>query len=549
MCPTRLLRFVLLAAVLGLAAPVRAQGGPEPVRPGVHIALAANGLGGAVRLAHDPSSGTLVGLFWDGRVFRLAPPFRGTPEVVYTAADHGLGASVVGLTVAADGTIYLVGNETTGPLTAATVVRGRPGPGGTRTWTTVVRTEPYPRSNTAFDHTFNGIAVSPDGQSLYLASGSRTDHGERQENGGLFPDARELPLTSAVFRVPADATDLVLPNDAAALAPYLFADGFRNAFDLAFDGAGRLFGAENAGDRDDSDELNWIRAGRHYGFPWRIGLNDTPQQFPGYDPTTDRLLNPAAYAVQGGFFYDDPTYPPRPPGVAFTDPVLNRGPDANLYRDPVDGSVRDAGDQPVGTFTAHRSPLGLAFDTARALPAGYTGDGFVLSWTGSESPLLQPFAGEGEDLLHLALAATADGFEARVETLARGFLNPIDVALVGSRMYVLEYGQGARIWEVALDPVTAADDGPARAGLSVAVAPNPVSGAGRVVVRAGRTGRVTVDVVNVLGQRVGRLFDAELQADEARTLTWNAAGAAPGTYLIRVASGLDVRVRLVVVAR
>ena len=52
-----------------------------------------------------------------------------------------------------------------------------------------------------------------------------------------------------------------------------------------------------SGDRDDSEELNWLREGHHYGFPWRMGLNETPQQFADYDPAEDLLLNPASYAV------------------------------------------------------------------------------------------------------------------------------------------------------------------------------------------------------------------------------------------------------------
>ncbi|GAB5409195.1 MAG: hypothetical protein BalsKO_15600 [Balneolaceae bacterium] len=37
-----------------------------------------------------------------------------------------------------------------------------------------------------------------------------------------------------------------------------------------------FFGTENAGDRDDSEELNWLQQGKHYGFPWVIGGNETP---------------------------------------------------------------------------------------------------------------------------------------------------------------------------------------------------------------------------------------------------------------------------------
>ena len=62
----------------------------------------------------------------------------------------------------------------------------------------------------------NAIVLSPDEQMLYVNSGSRTDHGEVQNGNGQFPDAREVPLTSMIIRVPADSKNLSLPNNADA---------------------------------------------------------------------------------------------------------------------------------------------------------------------------------------------------------------------------------------------------------------------------------------------------------------------------------------------
>jgi glucose/arabinose dehydrogenase len=121
-----------------------------------------------------------------------------------------------------------------------------------------------------------------------------------------------VPLTSAIFRIPYTAKNLILPADSAGLAPYLFADGLRNTFDLAFNTAGDLIGGENAGERDDPDELNWLRYGRNYGFPWIMGGDYNPQQYPGYDPDADIMLNKNRYGYKNGFFHDDPTFPPRP---------------------------------------------------------------------------------------------------------------------------------------------------------------------------------------------------------------------------------------------
>ena len=74
-----------------------------------------------------------------------------------------------------------------------------------------------------------------------------------------------------------------------------------------------------------AEELNWLRPGQHYGFPWRIGGTDNPQQFPNYDPSTDRLLDPRFVAVQNGYYHNDPTFPPPPANLA--EPVINLGPD------------------------------------------------------------------------------------------------------------------------------------------------------------------------------------------------------------------------------
>src|SRR5207237_10214401 len=110
-----------------------------------------------------------------------------------------------------DGTMYVLGKDNTNTsLTYARIMKGVPNGSGVRVWSLLARTEPYPRSQTAFDHLFNGLIVSPDGQYLYVNSVSRTDHGEEQSNGGLFPNLREAPLTAQIFPLPAAGTYLVL---------------------------------------------------------------------------------------------------------------------------------------------------------------------------------------------------------------------------------------------------------------------------------------------------------------------------------------------------
>ena len=162
----------------------------------------------------------------------------------------------------------------------------------------------YPNSKTAYDHRLNGIIVDQTANVVYVNSGSRTDHGEVQSAGGVYPGVRDVGLTACILKLPTDGNNIALQNDRTWLRNrgYIFAEGTRNTFDMAFAPNGDLFGTENGPDRDMSDELNWLRPGRHYGFPWRIGAADNPQQFPDYDPANDRLLNPLFNAVKKGYY-------------------------------------------------------------------------------------------------------------------------------------------------------------------------------------------------------------------------------------------------------
>ncbi len=522
---------------------------PVWVQSPVQIKAVQTGLHSPLRIAVEPDGRTLVWLTYDGRLFRLPPPYAAnTPSVIATADDHGLRGLVQGMTIGPDGTIYLVSNNVTGATTVGIVRRGRPSGSGF-TWSTVMQTEPYPRSNTPFDHSMSAIVVSPDARFLYINSGSRTDHGEEQSNGGLFPGVREVPLTSAILRIPIDADNLLLRNDEAFLKAggYLFADGVRNAFDLAFDAEGHLFGTENAGDRDDNEELNWLQEGRHYGFPWRIGTNDTPMRFPGYDPAQDKLLNPASTAFQSGGFHNDPVYPAPPAGVTFTEPIRNLGPDANLYRDPITGQIRDADGQPFATFTSHRSPLGLVFSPHRSLYNGATG--CVLGWTGDESDLLRPFGDEGEDLLCFRLTPAGTSFEASVQRLVKGFVNPIDQVMTPgtNELFVIEFADPATLWQIGFGPIPATEAEVKGAKWQLVVSPEPVvAGQGRVSFTAPVSQHVRVDLYTLLGQRESTLFDALASGNEPRTLALPGT-LAPGVHVLRIAGAQEVVTRPFVV--
>jgi hypothetical protein len=204
-----------------------------------------------------------------------------------------------------------------------------------------------------------------------------------------------------------------------------------------------------------SEELNWLRRGGNYGFPWRIGGTDNPQQFPNYDPAKDLLLSPKFNAVQRGYFRNDPTFPARPTGNLI-EPIPNLGPDADNFRDPVDGKVKDASvlGQPFSSFTSHRSPLGLVFDTLGTLSPEFNRDGFMLSFTTGDptgETLPGPFKDSGQDLLHLNLTKVGNtNYRFNATRIVEGFTNPIDAAIIGNKIYVLEYGGNQGIWEITM---------------------------------------------------------------------------------------------------
>lgn len=446
--------FLIMAIRVGESA-------PAVLNTNLQIRLVLNtstGSGNSVRIAKDPRNQQLYYLRMNGDIYQvnLQPGSGSTSNRVYTSANHGISGGAQGMAIGPDGTIYVVANINTNNnnSTFARIMKGVPGVGGTRTWSLLAQTEPYPRSATAFDHVCNGLIVSLDGQYVYMNSGSRTDHGEEQSQGGIFPNTREVGLTAKILRVPTSGSNLVLTNDINVLrqAGYVFAEGTRNTFDFAFAPNGDLFGTENGPDRDMSEELNWLRPGLHFGFPWRIGGADNPQQFPSYDPSTDKLLDSRFIAVINGYYHNDPTFPPPP--TNFAEPVINLGPDSDSYRDPADGVVKDSSSQgkTLASFTAHRSPLGLVFDTVGAMAPPFQGHGFVLSWTPGDpngTSVAGPFKDASQDLLDLNLTKLGNtNYQMTATRLVGGFANPIDAEIIRNRIYVLEYGGNQGIWEI-----------------------------------------------------------------------------------------------------
>ncbi|MEH2066756.1 MAG: PQQ-dependent sugar dehydrogenase [Nostoc sp.] len=432
---------------------------PQALRSDIQIRNILNtaSISPSVRIVKDPRNNTLYYLKRNGEIYKVNLALS-TSTLVYNFSNHKV-AETQGMAIGPDGTIYLVGNGNLGnDQTKAIIVKGVINPNtGVRIWSVLAKSAGYPKSKTAYDHRFSGVVVSPDGKYIYVNSGSRTDHGEIQTAGGLYPNTREVGLTACIIRLPTNGQNLFLANNRATLktAGYIFAEGTRNTFDMAFAPNGDLFGTENGPDRDMSEELNWLRQGQHYGFPWRIGGTDNPQQFPNYNPANDRLLNPKFSAVIKGYYYNDPTFPSRP-NITLTEPIPNFGPDADNYRDPQNGQIKDASvlGQSLSTFTAHRSPLGLVFDTQRAMNPEFKGDAFVLSWTPGDpvgEAVAGPFKDPSQDMLDLKLTKVGNtNYRLQARRIVQGFSNPIDAEIINNKIYVIEYGGNQGIWEVTM---------------------------------------------------------------------------------------------------
>ena len=70
----------------------------------------------------------------------------------------------------------------------------------------------------------------------------------------------------------------------------------------------------------------------------------------------------------------------------------------------------------------------------------------MVSWGAAEGDL----GDTGRDLLHFKLTKNGAAYQATMTQLAVGFDHPIDAALVGKMLYVLDWSGKGTIWEVTL---------------------------------------------------------------------------------------------------
>lgn len=144
-------------------------------------------------------------------------------------------------------------------------------------------------------HQNDGMVLGSDGY-IYLGNGSTCD---------VCTEASQY--SAAILRFKPNGTGLSV-----------YASGFRNPYDLAYNAAGDLFATDNGRDKlgDDipREELNFVQAGQNYGWPdcW-FGNNDL-----ACANTVQSVANFTAHSSADGLtFYEGDNFPPQYKDNAF----------------------------------------------------------------------------------------------------------------------------------------------------------------------------------------------------------------------------------------
>ncbi|MEZ4775921.1 MAG: T9SS type A sorting domain-containing protein [Bacteroidia bacterium] len=469
-----------------------------------------------VRLGKLPGGNLIYSTLY-GEIFEIN---NGSVQLLFDPEDHGL-EYISGMAIHQD-QIYICGSVVQeGDTTMIGYVMKGTLPAGP--WETIVESVPYFLGKSFNDHRFSELTVDPGGEYLYLHSGTRTNAGEVHELSGV-PNTlglRDQPIRGKLLKIPVSpAQKIILQNDSTWLqtSGYLYAEGLRHMFCLAWDKGHALYGGSNSDRRDVGEGFYRIEAGTHLGFPWWIGGKRNPLQFGNYDPTADKLL--PSGANNQGYYNPDTLFPAMPEGIDFVQPYKNIGPDADKFRDSITGAVMDASNLglTITTFSGHRSPTGLVFDTLDLLPAPFRGDGFMVSYNNGGNLL----SGDGRDLLHIRLL-NDDSLSAT--RMISGFIRPIDVLQDSQKLFVLDYGNssgtGRKIYEITFGWPTGIRNDLRKKPFTLY--PNPAGEKIRIeMTEPGKIRRIQ------LIDNTGKVWKAELGAD----FSINLSGVAAGKYIL-----------------
>lgn len=328
-------------------------------------------------------------------------------------------------------------------------------------------------------HWTTGVATGPDGR-LYVGVGSE-----------FARDVNPHPWQSSVLRF-----------TTAGQFVDIFATGFRNPYDLAFHADGSLFATDNGPPPDASwncdeapDELNWVRAGHDYGFPFCFGGGDCRDVSGFCSPVP---CGPGDCQWQTGCA----------PGL--TGPVLN--------------------------LEAHSSSDGLAFGAGFR---GFGGDDLFIAQYGQNELVPGCVTDFGHKVVRVALHRSGDDWSADPAVdFVTGLKHPLDVTVgPDSALYIADFGNYT-VYRVSTTLPGAVPDGglPSPAG-RMAVWPNPASRRATLDWEGPADLTARLVIFDVAGRNVADLGTVRGAASRAWDLR-DAAGrrVPPGLYFARAAT-------------
>lgn len=199
-----------------------------------------------------------------------------------------------------------------------------------------------------FFHSAQGIAFGPDGMG-YVGVGARADHGEILVGERAGEQDELHPYEAAILRFNPDSG-----------AVNVYARGFRNPYDIAWDANGNLWATENQPDFHPPEELHRVVPGGEHGYPWYDcdvcfspppGVNIIPptvtfaprssptgvtaylgSQFPGYHNSLFVTLWSAFVGAQKVMHVGPGGSAPRNFATGFASPIdVTVGPEGSLY--------------------------------------------------------------------------------------------------------------------------------------------------------------------------------------------------------------------------
>ncbi len=379
----------------------RAKFAPLPTAPpGYKIREVARFPYRPVQMLSHSNGQALYVLFENGDVWSINPSSGERTEVIRhnDYLDRGWGDVIIrGMALDTRNRLYLAINQRalgglplSNNVTIVRTIREVNGhPAGPAPWFKVS----YPWGQEPFNFGVGPIAFGPDGM-LYVSSGARTDSGEagvdtRYWSGG------EHDLTGSIWRLD--------PNKPSPSVE-VFVRGLRCSRGFCWDRAGRMLATDIGSSTQGSAELNLLKAGQHYGFPFRF-TNSMEKPFPHT--------------------------PADPVGVQFTVPLANLGPDGGYTGEP------------LYTFDPFSNPSAVAALGERA-PQTYRG-GVLVARLGNELPLPKDV---GFDVLFTRLKQEGEKVTLETHQFLTGVSRPNALLMVNDgRIFVSEHSRANKFDE------------------------------------------------------------------------------------------------------